>query len=176
MFAVSIKQVPLRQRISCWKASLASGTHIAHTPIHHSSLYSFVGKDQKNLFHVKDTARETTLCLAAAHALVKLDDNTIVGDPMEKTTLEALEWTLGKGAVAPGVIEDIMLIVPDQRRTHFPCQPLRSPCHSTSHPTTVPIFIRLETHVDYFKSSRWKNSRCSQRSTRDHQDYAGCGS
>lgn len=49
------------------------------------------------LVGVKDTGRETTLCLAAAHALVKLDDGTIVGDPMEKTTLEALEWQISKG-------------------------------------------------------------------------------
>ncbi|RDB26777.1 Manganese-transporting ATPase 4 [Hypsizygus marmoreus] len=58
--------------------------------------------DQKKLIDVKKTSRETTLCLAAAHALVKLDDGTIVGDPMEKITLEALEWTLGKGdLIAP---------------------------------------------------------------------------
>ena len=78
------------------------GVRYAHrtSPLfYYSLLYSSVGKDQKNLIHVKDTSRETTLCLAAAHALVKLDDDTIVGDPMEKTTLEALEWTLGKGAV-----------------------------------------------------------------------------
>jgi len=51
---------------------------------------------------VKDTAKYTTLCLAAAHALVRLDDGTIVGDPMEKTTLEALEWQLSNGdQVAP---------------------------------------------------------------------------
>ena len=42
--------------------------------------------------------RETTLCLATAHALVQLDDGAIVGDPMEKTTLEALDWKLSKGA------------------------------------------------------------------------------
>jgi cation-transporting ATPase 13A1 len=36
--------------------------------------------------------------LAAAHALVRLDDETVVGDPMEKTTLEALDWKLSKGA------------------------------------------------------------------------------
>jgi manganese-transporting P-type ATPase len=48
---------------------------------------------------VKDTSRETTLCLASAHALVKLDDGTVVGDPMEKTTLEALEWNIAKGLV-----------------------------------------------------------------------------
>ena len=50
------------------------------------------------LVGVKETERQTTLCLAAAHALVQLDDGTIVGDPMEKTTLEALDWKLLKGA------------------------------------------------------------------------------
>ncbi|KAG8971138.1 hypothetical protein FRB90_010584, partial [Tulasnella sp. 427] len=50
-----------------------------------------------NLVNVKDTAKETTLCLAAAHALVQLDDGTIVGDPMERTTLEALDWKITKG-------------------------------------------------------------------------------
>ncbi|KAJ3489244.1 hypothetical protein NLJ89_g11549 [Agrocybe chaxingu] len=55
--------------------------------------------DHKKLLSVKEASRETTLCLAAAHALVRLDDGTVVGDPMEKTTLDALEWTLGKGDV-----------------------------------------------------------------------------
>ena len=49
------------------------------------------------LVNVKETSKETTLCLAAAHALVKLDDGTIVGDPMERTTLEALNWQINKG-------------------------------------------------------------------------------
>lgn len=49
------------------------------------------------LTDVKEISRETTLCLAAAHALVRLDDGTIVGDPMEKTTLDALKWELKKG-------------------------------------------------------------------------------
>ncbi|KAH9475933.1 Manganese-transporting ATPase 4 [Psilocybe cubensis] len=44
-------------------------------------------------------SRATTLTLAAAHALVRLDDGTIVGDPMEKTTLDAMGWGLGKGDV-----------------------------------------------------------------------------
>lgn len=55
--------------------------------------------DTKNLVNVKTTSRETILCLAAAHALVKLDDGTVVGDPMEKTTLDALAWTIGKGDI-----------------------------------------------------------------------------
>ena len=53
--------------------------------------------DRKKLVNVKETSKETILCLAAAHALVTLDDGTLVGDPMERTTLDALEWTLGKG-------------------------------------------------------------------------------
>jgi len=54
-------------------------------------------RDGKKLVDVKETEKQTTLCLAAAHALVRLDDGTIVGDPMEKTTLEALDWKLSKG-------------------------------------------------------------------------------
>ncbi|KAI0746432.1 endoplasmic reticulum Ca-transporting P-type ATPase [Daedaleopsis nitida] len=58
--------------------------------------------DLKKLVDVKATGRETTLALAAAHALVRLDDGTIVGDPMERTTLDALNWQLSKGDnVAP---------------------------------------------------------------------------
>lgn len=39
---------------------------------------------------------DTTLVLASAHALVKLDEGDIVGDPMEKATLTSLGWGLGK--------------------------------------------------------------------------------
>lgn len=46
---------------------------------------------------MKEVRKETVLTLATAHALVKLDDGTIVGDPMEKTTLDAMEWTVGNG-------------------------------------------------------------------------------
>ncbi|KAH9975290.1 ATPase [Lactifluus volemus] len=53
--------------------------------------------DHLKLADVKATSRETTLCLAGAHALVRLDDGTVVGDPMEKATLEALEWQIGNG-------------------------------------------------------------------------------
>jgi len=51
----------------------------------------------QKLIDVKECGRETTFSLAAAHALVRLDDGTIVGDPMEKTTLEALDWQLAEG-------------------------------------------------------------------------------
>ncbi|KAF9893174.1 hypothetical protein FE257_012589 [Aspergillus nanangensis] len=39
---------------------------------------------------------DTTLVLASAHALVKLDEGDVVGDPMEKATLQWLGWTLGR--------------------------------------------------------------------------------
>ena len=45
---------------------------------------------------VEGVGIETTLVLATAHALVKLDEGDIVGDPMEKATLSSLGWTLGK--------------------------------------------------------------------------------
>ena len=45
---------------------------------------------------VVDAGLETTLVLATAHALVKLDEGDIVGDPMEKATLTSLGWTLGR--------------------------------------------------------------------------------
>ncbi|KMU88337.1 cation-transporting ATPase 4 [Coccidioides immitis H538.4] len=45
---------------------------------------------------VEDVNDETTLVLATAHALVKLDEGEIVGDPMEKATLTSLGWKLGQ--------------------------------------------------------------------------------
>ena len=46
--------------------------------------------------NVKETGHEMTLCLAVAHMLILLDNGTVVGDPMEETALEALEWQLGR--------------------------------------------------------------------------------
>ncbi|GAA5951154.1 hypothetical protein JCM3765_002402 [Sporobolomyces pararoseus] len=58
-------------------------------------------KDSKHLVPVTETSLETTLTLASAHALVLLDDG-VVGDPMEKTTLDALNWKLSAGdKIAP---------------------------------------------------------------------------
>ncbi|KAI5290963.1 hypothetical protein KEM54_006868 [Ascosphaera aggregata] len=55
---------------------------------------------------VDKVARETTLVLAAAHALVKLDDGEIVGDPMEKATLTSLGWNLGdKNILRPRAVK-----------------------------------------------------------------------
>ena len=48
------------------------------------------------LTKVADAEQGTTLVLATAHALVKLDEGEVVGDPMEKATLTSLGWTLGR--------------------------------------------------------------------------------
>ncbi|KAK5045924.1 hypothetical protein LTR84_008710 [Exophiala bonariae] len=50
---------------------------------------------QSSIMKVPEVGIHTTLVLASAHALVKLDEGDIVGDPMEKATLNALNWTLG---------------------------------------------------------------------------------
>ena len=51
---------------------------------------------------VHEAGQQTTLVLATAHALVKLDEGEIVGDPMEKATLTSLGWTLGRNDTLHG--------------------------------------------------------------------------
>ncbi|KAH7098014.1 hypothetical protein BKA62DRAFT_714380 [Auriculariales sp. MPI-PUGE-AT-0066] len=53
-----------------------------------------IGANPRALIPVPKASPATQLCLGAAHALVRLDDGTVVGDPMERATLEALEWEL----------------------------------------------------------------------------------
>lgn len=48
---------------------------------------------------VTEAGIETQLVLATAHALVKLDEGDIVGDPMEKATLSSLGWALGRNDI-----------------------------------------------------------------------------
>jgi cation-transporting ATPase 13A1 len=48
-----------------------------------------------NVTKVTDVGTETTLVLATAHALVKLDEGDIVGEPMEKATIQSLGWKVG---------------------------------------------------------------------------------
>lgn len=77
-------------------------------------------EDSKKLVNVKEASRDTILCLAAAHALVRLDDGTVVGDPMEKTTLDALEWTLVKGdVVTPSANSPHKVTLTIRRRFQF---------------------------------------------------------
>ncbi|KAI8323143.1 hypothetical protein GQ54DRAFT_303580 [Martensiomyces pterosporus] len=59
--------------------------------------------DPSKLSSAQSVSRDTALTLASAHALVQLEDGELVGDPMERTQLEAIGFKL--------VTSDI--IVPD---------------------------------------------------------------
>jgi len=84
------------------------------------ALTFFSVSDGHKLVNVRDASRETILCLAAAHALVKLDDGTVVGDPMEKTTLDALGWTLGNGdTIQPATTSSYKAQLTIKRRFQF---------------------------------------------------------
>jgi manganese-transporting P-type ATPase len=53
-------------------------------------------KQLRALHATRGTSQEVQWLLATANALVLLDDGTIVGDPMEKATLDSLHWQLLK--------------------------------------------------------------------------------
>lgn len=57
---------------------------------------------RSKIVKVSDVGLQTTLVLATAHALVKLDEGEIVGDPMEKATLSSLGWSLGRNDTLAG--------------------------------------------------------------------------
>ena len=51
---------------------------------------------QIQLAKATETPLTTTLTMATAHALVKLEEGDVVGEPMEKATIDSLGWTVGK--------------------------------------------------------------------------------
>jgi manganese-transporting P-type ATPase len=50
----------------------------------------------RTLYATRQVKEEVQWLLATANALVRLEDGTIVGDPMEKTALDSLHWALLK--------------------------------------------------------------------------------
>ncbi|PVH17733.1 uncharacterized protein CXQ87_000627 [Candidozyma duobushaemuli] len=73
-------------------------------------------KDETHKLRTCDEAPQTTSwVLGSAHALVKLDDGDVVGDPMEQATLKAADWTVGlkdsvERATAKGKTEKIKIL------------------------------------------------------------------
>lgn len=51
-------------------------------------------EDIRHMFSAEEAPESTALATGAAHALMKLEDGDVVGDPMEKATLKALGWTV----------------------------------------------------------------------------------
>jgi cation-transporting ATPase 13A1 len=100
MSVVSTRLELSLERIWLWRVSLES-SELPYTIC--GAQLTVSSSNPRELVAVTKTKKETTLALAAAHALVLLEDGTMVGDPMEKTTLSALDWKLTKGDnLSPG--------------------------------------------------------------------------
>ena len=97
-----------RVDIACFdKTGTLTGEDLVVDGIAGLSLDDKHAKTEKDGAHSKVTAvleagQQTILVLATAHALVKLDEGEIVGDPMEKATLTSLGWTLGRNDTLHG--------------------------------------------------------------------------
>jgi cation-transporting ATPase 13A1 len=89
-------------------------------------------KDVLKLVPLNQTGMETTLTLASAHSLVLLDDG-IIGDPMEKTTLEAVGWTVNQGDMIIPASNDFShrAVITIKRRFQFSSQLKRMSTVST---------------------------------------------
>lgn len=110
IFCTEPFRIPFAGRvdIACFdKTGTLTGEDLVVDGIAGLSLDDKNAKTEKDGAHsaltsVHDAGQQTTLVLATAHALVRLDEGEIVGDPMEKATLTSLGWTLGRNDTLHG--------------------------------------------------------------------------
>ena len=110
IFCTEPFRIPFAGRvdIACFdKTGTLTGEDLVVDGIAGLSLEDKNAKTEKDGAHsqltsVLEAGQQTTLVLATAHALVKLDEGEIVGDPMEKATLNSLGWTLGRNDTLTG--------------------------------------------------------------------------
>ena len=103
IFCTEPFRIPFAGRVdvACFdKTGTLTGENLVVDGIAGLSLGDSKAAKEKHGAHTKMTpvtevGLQTTLVLATAHALVKLDEGEIVGDPMEKATLSSLGWELG---------------------------------------------------------------------------------
>ncbi|EDO17605.1 hypothetical protein Kpol_1061p30 [Vanderwaltozyma polyspora DSM 70294] len=57
-------------------------------------------EDIRHSYSAAEAPQNTVLVVGAAHALVRLDDGEVVGDPMEKATLKAFGWKVNDKDIA----------------------------------------------------------------------------
>lgn len=88
------------------------------------------GSDILTLKPADDAPKDVLSAIGAAHALVKLDDGEIVGDPMEKATLKAASWTVGYKDIVKRKGEDSIQIL---RRFQFSSALKRSSSIASQH-------------------------------------------
>lgn len=80
--------------------------------------------DLYGLTSIAELPHQSTLTLAAAHALVLLDDGEVVGDPMEKATLVGINWKVGSNDIVRAASKNEKLQI--LRRFQFSSQLKRS--------------------------------------------------
>ena len=110
IFCTEPFRIPFAGRvdIACFdKTGTLTGEDLVVDGIAGLSLDDKNAKTEKDGAHsavtsVHDAGQQTTLVLATAHALVRLDEGEVVGDPMEKATLTSLGWTLGRNDTLHG--------------------------------------------------------------------------